>query len=198
MTRKDGPRYSEAAEVVTVTGWACKACHRWHGSLGNELAEHMARYCCSTTAICKTCGVEHDEKGYTVCKACRDKADEARWQERLKKAVPWDGKSPICSDLRDRWFFDMEELAEFLHEERDDFEGLRLCVGKPNCPREFNIEEFLEDDLPDDYDSGDLAGADELNKIVNEWIEARSPISWDVGLPVLLSTLPLPEQPTVE
>lgn len=190
MTKKNGLPYTEAAEILTVTGWACKTCRRWWGD-----DEHMARYCCATTAICGDCKVEHGEKGYTACEACREKRAEARWQELLAKAVPWDGKAPLYSEAYSRYFFDADETRDFLDTLAFDKieatpESLHLCVCEPNNGREFDIEEYLSDDLPDE-DHGDphLPGSRELNKIVNDWIKERAPLSWHGGKPVILSTV---------
>ncbi len=74
------PRYEDAAEEVTVTGWACKHCKRMVGQ-----RQHMASYCCSTSFPCE-CGQRYG-KYQSRCDSCQEKMDTEAWY--AKPEVEW-------------------------------------------------------------------------------------------------------------
>lgn len=164
--------YKDAAEVVTVTGWACKTCGRYWGR-----DEHMARYCCATSMLCE-CGQRHD-KGWTKCRACRDKVDFDRWF--AKPAIEWDGEFPVATWDSDHYFFDEDSLLEHIYDhfgedmDTEDWSGIRLTTCRPTVTPSFDMNEFLCDNLPEDSE----LDADEINKTVNDWIAAQGVISWE-------------------
>lgn len=162
------PRPSEAsAHVVTVTGWACKHCNRWWGD-----DECMARYCCATDFPCE-CGGRR-EKPYTHCKDCRDRRAAERWA--AKDAVEWDGTWPLAVWDDDAFFFDEDDLECYLDSrwggELDD--ALQLTTCRPDNGRHFEMNEYLQDSLPDDS----TVDADDIDKTVNDWIALNAPFGW--------------------
>lgn len=182
-------RYEDAAELVTVKGWQCKRCQRFWG-----VDEHMAKWCCATELPCDECGGRNPDKHYTCCGECRSKRVAKKWEELYAKAVEWDGKTyPIFSDSHDRYFFDEDELSDFLYDNSlppDIDERLvpllkksaieiaaecrfRLCT--PNNGRSFDMNEFLCDDLAEDHE----VDAREVEQVVNDWIKENAPFSWN-------------------
>lgn len=165
---KKGLPYEEAAHVVTVTGWACKTCRQWWGN--GDRSEHMARWCCASSVPCP-CGGRNLSKSYTICEACRDRKEEEEWQSALQGAVPWNGDVPLCTWRGDTYFFSPDDIEDYIDREVDvTLEGLRLCLCEPGKAREFNLGEFLSDDLPDDYHEGQKFG--EIDEVVNAFIAA--------------------------
>ena len=176
---KDNPeRNSEdAAELVTVTGWACKHCKRWWGK-----DERMARYCCSASFPCE-CGGRHS-KSWTHCEECRHKKDHERWY--AKEEVIWDGQYPIGIWNDDKFFWDEDDLLDYLVEMQDEdvgndnescldqLDNLWLTSCHPNNGRDFEMTEYLCDELGEDGSIDD----EEINKTVNDWIMAHAPFSW--------------------
>lgn len=169
VTKKQKPeiRYEDSAEVVIVPGWACKICHRHWGK-----DEHMARYCCSTSQPCE-CG-KRKEKAWTHCKDCRDKKDRERWE--AKPVIDWDGAFPIGEWDSDKYFFNEDDLRDYLDDCSCDIADLRFVTCEPNSGREFVMSEFLQDELCEDQELDE----DEINKVVNDWIEKNAPFSWSM------------------
>jgi hypothetical protein len=161
-------RYEDAAEYRTgLEGWVCRTCRRYWGA-----EEHIARRCCATELPCPECGGRNPEKGYTVCRDCRRKHDDARWA--ALERVEWDGATPLC-----RWDGDRYYVAELVNETLADggrVEDLRLVLCEPDEPRCLEMAEFQQDHLPADFDAG--GEFDEIDKLVNDWIEAHMPRVW--------------------
>jgi len=181
-------RYEDAAETVTVTGWACKTCRRWYGK-----NEHVARRCCAKDTPCK-CGGRATE-GHTTCDVCLHAAAVDRWLAAPR--APWDGKTPLYSDAANKYFIYDCELLDYIEESRLDDEGepsgiegpataeevesLRLRICKPVRGRDFNIAEQFEDRLPDEDDDfvvNETGLAAE--KAVNDWIKAIGAVSYEM------------------
>lgn len=192
-------KYEEAAEIIQCEGWQCKRCKRFWG-----VDEHHARWCCATDLPCE-CGGRILEKHYTHCGECRTKKDSAKWFELYAKAESWDGETwPLYSDTMDRMYWDYElideieaQISEVSDEVRDILDlpavsaetiipQLRLRFCTPNEGRHFEMNEFLCDDLAED----ETLEADDIDKIVNDWITARAPLSWSGnGVPVRIESV---------
>ncbi len=172
---KNGLPFEEAAEIATLTGWVCKTCRRYYGPSDHPLsaghgAEHMARWCCASSLPC-SCGGRITES-YTICDACREKKTTERWLALPELA--WDGDFPICIWDSDTYFFDIETLEQYADDLLADggkVEDIRLSPCRKNKPREFEVNDYLSDDLAED---DDLDGED-IDKIVNDWIAANVP-----------------------
>lgn len=172
---KNGIPYEEAAHVVTATGWACKTCSRFFGTdqytpADGHGAEHMARWCCASSMPCKCGG--RIEGGYTICEACRNKQREADWL--AKPEIEWDGEFPLAVWDDDRYFFDADALYEYVDDIIEDGGnplGLKLTTCKRADVRQFEMNDFLCDDLPED----ETLDCEEIDKTVNDWIAANQP-----------------------
>jgi hypothetical protein len=173
-------QYEQAAEVKDVRGWVCKTCRRFWG-----IEEHMARYCCCTERPCETSGCSgRVEKGYVHCGPCRDANDKAAWLKLIE--VPWDGEALLFEEAGNKYFRDVDDIEAYL----EAHSGMKLSdLHLVICEREeapsFDVDEFLCDYLPEDTTCDD---AEEINKIVNDWLEANAPESW----------LPGSKRPTLE
>lgn len=165
-------KYEDAAEITTVTGWACKSCHRFYGQ-GSQ-AMHIARWCCCDERPCQAPGCTgRAEKHYTICPRCIAKKDLARYL--AKPRFEWDGKTPLCSDSN-HYFFDADELASWLDDlEPDELGSVRLEGCKPARKPRFDMLDLLEGYLPDgeDIDTAPIAA------IVDQWIEVNVPTIWE-------------------
>lgn len=172
MADQETIRYEDAAEVVTVIGWACKTCRRWWGD-----DEHLARWCCATDLPCECGG--RKRKTYTVCAGCRERKAEERWAARERRE--WDGELPLFAVGLDEFVFDEDRLVELVHEHGD---GLRLLFCRPVYAREVEADLWY-DDLPEDWDLDSvpwLADAvDALNETIRAKRQADEPVSWRPG-----------------
>lgn len=169
MIKTPVERLSEdAAEQMTVTGWVCKNCRRYWGD-----DERMARYCCSTSFPCE-CG-KRRSKHYTCCDDCRSKHEADRFF--ATPVAEWDGGFPLVDD-GDHYMFDEDDLAQFLEDstEFSELADVRLMPCQPTSTREFIMSEHLQDSLAPDQELDD---EDQINEIVNKWIEDHKPISWE-------------------
>lgn len=174
--RRENIRYEDNANEITATGWACKTCGRWYGN--EDRAEHMARWCCCTDMPCECGG--RTEKGYTKCKTCRDKIDMECYYGKPEK--PWDGITPLTCHKDDRWFWNLNDLLDYLETDAPtpkEIEELRLVICVPNNPGHFDLCDWLCDFLPEDDDPpGDWKA---VEKAVNDYIDSMKPFSWTAG-----------------
>lgn len=154
-----------AAKKMTVTGWVSRN-GRFYGQ-----DEHKARYDGSTHGKCD-CGNKMS-KGWTKCNSCSRKSDIERY-----KAYPfeeWDGKKPVYSDSRDKYFYDASEIEEYCEENEIEPSQLMLLICESNYLNEIDSS-IWEDELPED---GDIPKElqDKLNEL-NQFIETLPAISY--------------------
>ena len=108
-------------ESVSVKGWK-----DIHGKI--HLSEHFARLASATHSKCQSCGELYPLSSYTICPNCREKNAIERYN-RLEYRE-WDGKTPLYSDLCDKYFFDADELLDYCCDEEIDISTLRLKICK--------------------------------------------------------------------
>lgn len=166
----------EAASLKTVTGWVSSSGHYWGDN------EHMARYDGSTHTKCEECGETRENNRW--CEPCHNRKDLEKFI--AMKREPWDGDSPIYSDLLDRYFFH-ESIFDFLNDSHNagilkpyTAEELRLIHCEPTYLHKIDADDW-SDDLPDDND-GELpddvqAAVDALNAVIAK----AGPVSWTPG-----------------
>lgn len=162
----------EAASIQTVTGWVSRTGRFW----GND--ERMARYDGCTHKLCECGGVA--EKSYLRCDKCRAIREREKYE-----AMPvqeWDGQAFLYSDAHDKYFQDLESLADHLSDYDDDekytLEDLRLIICKPNYAQQIETDWWV-DDLPED---GDIpAEMQEALSVFNEVVRRAPPLSWSPG-----------------
>lgn len=161
----------EAASIQTVTGWVDPSGRFW----GKD--EHMARYCGSTHRHCESNPEHpiHATNGW--CEVCRAESRAAKFEAMPKRA--WAGEA-ITEYDGDRYFFDEEELRDYLIDHEIDLSDLRLVFCTPNYPSEIDPSDHFCDDLPEDGEINDdqLLAAFEL---LNEMIRNCPPLSWSPG-----------------
>lgn len=171
MTEQKLP-YEQAAEIrkKDFNGWCCKSCDRYYGE-----EEHIARYCCAKDLPCNTPGCKgRAEKPYVCCKECLKKHDRERWL--ALPEVPWDGETPLCLFDDDHYFFSIEDLDDYLEENKMEIEDVQVVICEKADKPYFSITDFLCDYMPEDEDVDD---ADEIDKIVNDWIRDRVMETWE-------------------
>lgn len=160
----------EAASIQTVTGWVSSTGHFW----GND--ERMARFDGSTHKICEHNPAHGVVEQRSWCEACRAERMTAKWEAMPRRE--YDG-SPVCVFDSDTYFFDGDEISDWLLDNDIKPEDARLVFCKPRLPAIIDPNEHYQDDLPEDGEvSATLAAAfDALNKV----IEAEKPLSWWEG-----------------
>lgn len=173
----------------TVRGWSCVKCGAIYSD--NSTGERAARYCCATWRACGACG-GNCHKHYVKCDDCMER--QKHWEWFAKPFAKWDGEFPVGEWVSDKYYWDAGELIdaiwECVQESREGgevevsdvvafCESRKLCTCKPTKRREFDVLDFVADDLPDDeYGGGsgiDEKKCDELNQLVNAWIERNTP-----------------------
>lgn len=173
MTQKTLP-YEEGAEHRTgLSGWVCKTCRRFFGE-----EEHLARYCCAKDRPCQTEGCKNrtPSAGYIICDSCQETNRLKRWL--ALPEVAWDGETPLCLDDDDRYFFDADQLADYLADEEVKLEDLRLVICEKERPPRFDMTDFLCDHIPEDMD---IDNPEEIEQAVEDWIKAHVPDIWVAG-----------------
>lgn len=162
-------RHEDAAQEVTVTGWACANCGRFYGK-----NEGGARGCCYTDAPCPDCDGRR-QRHKIRCDNCYHK-----WLVRHYHGLEqssWDGKTALTTWDGDTYWFDEESLIEYCVDHECRPSNMFLIHCHPNTPRFFDLNEWLNDDLPED-DS--LSGPEvvAVEKAVNDYLASIQPLSW--------------------
>lgn len=164
-------RWEDAAVEVTATGWACKKCGRWYGD--GESGERAARYCCHNDGPCQTPGCSNRaNRRYTICRSCQEVNASERWAAMPR--VAWDGETPICMFEDDRYFFHEDDLADWMDNNEIAPEQIRLVLCEPDNGPVFDMADYLEEHLLEEYE----LDADAINATVNEWIRSNAPFCW--------------------
>lgn len=154
---------------------------------GNGFAyqeERSAEYNIAIGSICD-CGEYIDGKVYTACSKCRDKSKRESY---LKlELVEWDCETPLSIYRGDEYFFNTDELESYCDTYKLKSEELLLVLCEPVKASYFELNEHCIDEMPegwtiDDYKTkGFKYSADEVENIVNEFLEKISPLSWVGG-----------------
>lgn len=162
----------EAASFKTVTGWVSR-----HGRFFGA-DERAARYDGSTHSPCDTCG-EPTDRSWIKCKACREKADLARFLARQSK--PYES-GMVFADAYDRYFHDLDEAVEWAEDEGLELETLRLLLCDPVYPRMLD-DDHWQDELPEDCTLADVApdlaeAIGKANDVIAQMRKDHKPMSW--------------------
>ena len=163
----------EAAEVRwNISGWVDRNGRFW----GND--EHMARWSGCTHIKCE-CGAVR-EKCWTKCEACRE---HGRLEHYIAMPVQdWDHDSPIYSLTYERYFFNDEQLQEFVGELFEDGAdvtelSMMLITCVPQHYHQIDAEIYHdimaedEEDLPMEIQQA----MDVFNRAVSAYVK---PASW--------------------
>jgi hypothetical protein len=118
----------EAASIQTVTGWVSANGQFW----GND--EHMARWVGATHRVCENNPEHGVHEVRSWCKECHRERREAKFAAMAR--VEWDQSTPVVIFDTDRYFFDADELRDFLVDEDIKPEDVQLVICKPNKARE--------------------------------------------------------------
>lgn len=160
----------EAASLQTVTGWVSSNGHFW----GKD--EHMARYDGSTHRICSKNPGHGKHIKNSWCETCRKETKDAKWLSMPKRE--YDG-SPVVVFDSDTYFFDIDDIVNWLEENDIKPEDAQLSFCKPIYPSQIDPNEHFCDDLPEDCEvSNELQAAFD---VLNEVIKAHGPMSWTEG-----------------
>ena len=161
--------YEEAAEHrENIHGWVCLTCRKYHGA-----NEHAARFCCAASMPCKGCGGRTDRNYYTHCRTCRDQKETEKYDSAPQQA--WDGLVPLCTWQGDTYFFNVEDLQDYI--DNLDGDGLpRLEICQPARRREFELLDWAYEDTDEDCELDEAGEA--AQKAVNEWL-AKQPTLWE-------------------
>ena len=155
--------------VKNIEGWVDVNGRFW----GKD--EHAARWSGCTHIICPDCG-KPTSKNYTICSDCREKKAIERYNE--KERIIWDGEIPLYSASADEYFFDADEILDYMEEANCNVESLRFLICDP--VKLGNIDsDYWEDQLADggDLPNEVLKAINELNELIND----QPPVSWYPG-----------------
>jgi hypothetical protein len=156
-----------AASLKTVTGWVSR------NGLFFGSDERTARYNGSTHSKCE-CG-KLKPRRYSRCEYCRIKHSNEMYGRYAFEE--WDMKSPVCLYDGDEYFWDVDDIENYLEENGMSPSDLKLVICSPNYATEID-ESLWEDDLPENSE-GELP-KDLSIKIseLNEFIRKMEPLSW--------------------
>ena len=163
----------EAATRRKVDGWVSSK-GLFYGN-----SESAARYDGCTHRACEDCG-KPAKKMYLSCPECREK--KAVILHKKRKWQTWDGKTPLYSDEHYKYFFDADELADFMEENNCTVESLRLLICEPKHLTQVETD-IWEDLLPEDIDFEDVVSKEVLEALdnLNNAIADSSHVSWFPG-----------------
>ena len=182
----DGVRTEQADGPERVEAWGCRKCKQLYKT------ESSARTCCAKDRPCP-CGAVIEGKAYTLCRACRDRADaerkDARWAELSAKAVDWDGETMLCQWDGDEFFRDAGDIEIWLdRHEGMRLEGMRLVTTREQVPDEPDWADLFAEELWEDWD--DDGRFDGLSAAWKAMIaEGHRWARWPSGTPVTVGSL---------
>lgn len=131
------------------------------------LSDAGAREKLATHFKCK-CGNGIREKNRIFCDSCEPKP--------VVHFKEWDLKTPVYCQTHDQYFFDLDSLTDYLHDNDLKPEDMSLYLCDPSFLNEVGSD-YWEDILPED---GDIpkeieAKLNELNQAIENY---KKPISW--------------------
>lgn len=174
---------SEAAEQITLTGWISKG----EGGRFWYKDEHAARYSGCTHMTCE-CG-NIMRKGWLKCDECRRKISVENYNKRPFEE--WDGEKPVVEWDGDNYFFNLDDLHEFMGE--NELEEIDLLICDPVSFRQIDYEDITSDTHEDWEPSKELEmKVDAFNK----FIKSLPPHSWTPGK--IRTSYKMPEDLLVE
>jgi len=153
------PDDERAASIQTVTGWVSRTGGYWGDN------ERMARWEGSTHRISES-GIVIPKNGY--CHVSHDK----RMNEKYEgfPVEKWDGTFPICIWNSDTFFFDHDEIHDFISDRtRDELVNIQFVACQPLKMPQVDDDYFLEE-LHEDAELPPAVkdALDELNKQIRE------------------------------
>lgn len=159
----------EAASIQTVTGWVSSDGKFW----GQD--ERLARYAGSTHRKCENNPSHPPVGNQDYCRECHKEKMEKRWQDMPKEAFTPES-FPLHLYDSDRYFFDGDDLIDWLQEHGIKPESVRLTKCKPAYPDQIDPNEHFCDILPEDGEvPGDVYEAFEK---LNEVLKKSEPFCW--------------------
>lgn len=180
--------YETSAEQRTVNGWCCTKCNRYWGD-----DEHMARYCCCTSMMCK-CGRMRHDRHWARCKKCREERKFTQWCGRLDLAEDvtdsYDGPVVVERGMQygewpcegtDCWFTDLESAKSYV--EKGDHEEIWGFAADSRV-RQLDLDGAIECMCDDAYEgmADHLIGIDELRSAVDKFNKEneQNATVWDI------------------
>lgn len=143
------------------------------------LSEESYRKEVATHQKCLTCD--------TIIKArsfCRNCSEKRSIENYLKKPFKeWDLTTPVCLHHTYQFFWNTEEIDEYLEENELEPSELDLVICAPNHVSAVT-EEYWADDMPENYDELSDFNKEFVQKLkeFNEYISTLEPLSWGEGL----------------
>lgn len=167
------PDSPEAATWRTdIAGWVSRDGQFFGDGRG---AEHLARMAGSTHACCDDCTLPIP-RGRTWCGTCRETRAVERY--RARESRPWDGKTPLYSEVADVYFFDEDELTDYCDAHECTPASLRLLLCEGHLLSIIDADD-LGNELPDEAEIPDAVEAARL--ALNQAIRDAGPIWWSPG-----------------
>lgn len=168
----DDPKAAEYRK--DLEGWCANGFYYGKDASG----ERRAREAGATHVKCPECDKVRVKDNWSICEGCRDKKYQQRFLNMPWKE--WDGTTPVVIFDDDRFFWDEDDINEYM--EDNEIESLQLCLCEPVYLRALK-EEYWEDCLPDTDDDLSLLPKDLIEKIkeVNALLAGLPPISWRQG-----------------
>lgn len=126
--------------------------------------------------LCRDCN-EPTPKNYLICPACAELKEINQYKE--KEVRHWDGTTPLYSISTDKYFYDDDDLRDYMEEaDIDDESCLMLVICEPIHLSQVD-EDYFHDDLPEDGELPDSIA--EALEALNKAIRDEPPVSWTPG-----------------
>jgi len=122
---------------------------------------------------CSICGKPTSTTYYLLCDECLQEKENERYNKMPFKE--WDGVTPLWVYDTDKYLFGEDDVFDYADEIGVEAKDLNLVISDPVETPEFDIEDFLLENLEmePEYmeDILSSSNADELNKTINEAIK---------------------------
>ena len=157
---------------TNIEGWVGKD-GRFYGKDKNQ-----AIYNNSTHKKCENGHIY--SKHWINCQDCENAKRPSKYMKLEFKE--WDGKTPLCLFMDDKYFFSIDDIEDYLDTEELTPDDLELVICNPNYIWEIQTD-YWEDIMPEDRDLEDVASGELFEKFkeLNELIKNEPAVSWSGG-----------------
>lgn len=143
------------------------------------LSEESYRLEIATHEKCNVC--DNIKKVRSYCEFCSSIREKESYDKR--PFLEWDYITPVIIHNSDQYFWNSDEIDEYLDQNEINPSELKLVICSPNYVRQID-EDYWADEMPENYDDLSDFNKDFVAKLkeFNSYISTLKPLSWSSGI----------------